>query len=98
MKTPNITTHTELIDVFNAATGELHLHLERECGTESVPFYITTGDEKIAGGVMNTEIDDDADFTSELAGAILDDCYDSFATVTEYDSLAASTNPGPVRA
>ena len=95
MKTQNITTHSELIEVFNAATGELHLHLERECGTESVPFYIATGDEKIAEGVMNTETDEDADFTGELARAMLDD---SFATVTEYDSLAASTNPGTVRA
>ena len=96
-KMKNITTHADLLEIINAATGELQLHMERECGTHSVPFYIATDDEKVAEGVMDTETDDDADYTGELAWAILDDCYDSFATVTEYDSLIAGTNPGKIR-
>ena len=98
-KMKNITTHAELIELFNEdAARELHLHTERNCGTHSVAFYISTEDDKVAEGVMDTETDDEADYTSELAWAILDDSYDGFATVTEYDSLVAGTNPGTIRA
>lgn len=95
----NITTRAELIQLFNAdTTCELHLHMERDCGTHSISFFIATGDEKVAEGVMNTETNDDAEYTDELAWAVLDDCYDGFFTVTEYDSLVAGTNPGTIRA
>jgi len=96
MKT--ITTAAELIELFNEdTTRELHLHMERNCGTHSVSFYISTEDEKVAEGVMDTETNDDAEYTDELAWAVLDDCYDGFVTVTEYDSLAAGTRPAIVR-
>jgi len=99
MKT--ITTHTELVGLFNTATSELHLHLERECGTRSVSFYISTDDEKVGEGVMSTETETDeygnVDYTDELAQAILEYFYNNFATVTEYDSLVAGTNPGIAR-
>jgi hypothetical protein len=89
-----ITTHTELIEIINRATGELHLQLERPCGTQSVSFCITDEDDTtLAEGVMDIELDEYACHISELAWSILDDCYDSFATVTEYDSLTAGTNP-----
>jgi catabolite regulation protein CreA len=94
-----ITIHTELIEIINGATGELHLHLERPCGTQSVSFRITDEDDAaLAEGVMDIEVDEYACYIAELAWAILDDCYDSFATVTEYDSLTAGTNPQVLRA
>jgi hypothetical protein len=97
MKT--ITTHAELIELFNEdAARELHLHMERDCGNHSVAFYISTEDEKVANGVMDTETNNDAEYTDELAWAVLDNCCDGFASVTEYDSLVAGTNPGFVRA
>jgi hypothetical protein len=98
-KMKNITTHADLIELFNEdTTRDLHLHMERDCGTHSVAFYISTEDEKVAEGVMDTETNEDAEYTDELAWAVLDDCYDGFVTVTEYDSLVAGTNPGTVRA
>jgi hypothetical protein len=93
MKT--ITTHTELIELFNEdTTHELHLHMERDCGTHSIPFHISTQGQKVAEGVMDTTTDADGEYINELAWAVLDDCYDGFSTVTEYDSLVAATNPG----
>jgi hypothetical protein len=95
----NITTHAELIELFNEdITRELHLHIERDCGTHSVSFYISTKDEKVAEGVMDTETNDHAEYNDELAWAVLEDCYNGFVTVTEYDSLVAGTNRGTVRA
>lgn len=92
-----ITTRSQLLEIMNSATGDLHLHVERDCGAHSVAFYISDGGEKLAEGTMDTETDEDADYTSELASAILGDCYEGFATVTEYDSLVAGTKPGAVR-
>lgn len=95
----NITTHEEVIALFNEdTTRELHLHMERDPGTHSVSFYIATEDEKVAEGVMNTETDKDGDYADQLANAILGECYEDFATVTEYDSLVAGSNPGTIRA
>jgi hypothetical protein len=92
----NITTHEEVIAMFEDATRSLHLHLERECGTNSVSFYISSEDEKLGGGTMDTETDEDGDYMNcEVANAIMD-CYREFATVTEYDSLVAGTNPRKV--
>ena len=94
-----ITTHSQLIEIVNSATGDLHLHIECPCGTQSVSFRITDEDDAtLAEGVMDIEVDEHACYITELAWAILDDCYDSFATVTEYDSLTAGTNPQVLRA
>jgi hypothetical protein len=97
MKT--ITTYADLIALFNEdTTRELHLHIERDCGTHIVSFYISTEDEKVAEGVMNIGTNDDATYTDALAWAVLYDCTDNFTTITEYDSLVAGTNPGVIRA
>lgn len=94
-----ITTHSELIEIINRTTGELQLHLERPCGTHSVSFRITDDDDTtLAEGALDTEMDEYACYISDLAWAILDDGYDSFAKITEYDSITAGTNPQVIRA
>ncbi|MEM6911042.1 MAG: hypothetical protein AAF555_05610 [Verrucomicrobiota bacterium] len=95
----SITTHFELIAILNDDPNrELHLHLERDCGTHSISFFISTEDAKLAEGVMNTELNEEGDYVEKLAWAVLVDCYGHFDTITEYDSLVAGTNPGTVRA
>jgi len=94
MSNQNITNHAELVALFNkGTTRELHLHLERDCGTNSVPFYISTADKRLAKGVMHTETNNDGEYIDELAWAVLDDCYDGFTSVTEYDSLVSGRTP-----
>lgn len=84
----NITTHSEVIEIIDS-NDSVELHIERNCGTNNVPFYLWNGAEKIAEGSLDLATDEDGDFTSELAWSILDECKGDWSAIREYDSLAA---------
>ena len=91
-------THSEILGLFEAAKGELHLRIERDPGTHKVAFQIldvwdATAPERLVGwdiaaeGTMDTRLDQSGDWATELAWAVLDECRDSWASVTALDTL-----------
>ena len=101
-------THQEILALFEGAKGELHLYIERDQGTHKRAFQIidvwdASAPERLVGwdivteGTIDTRLDEEGDWVTELAWAVLEECGDDWASITEFDDLIAGTNPAVVQ-